>query len=488
MFNRWNERRITTKPIRIIPAVETYINQPLVEDCSEFFGIGFDLREIDTDLQALNTVAHTEELQNEIVSSSDDIETDTDSITDTEFPSSAVIEKTLLIAHDYTRLVEDILQLGDNMKFNVNYTTLLKSSLCLLANSSNSNQLESTLKSYRLMAIPDSSHDPFEVFCRAIGKDGQENIASLPSAWLLDGSIDPNALRGLVMTELLQNEEVYVQFVLSIKSTFANEVGMLKVVNRGISSNLVNCIPLAICNLLRIQVVIFTGMLNVPVIPLSPSQPAIFVHPVYIAYDGHFLQVDKLITQKYSCEALVEQALSSPAFSNQSACRCGKGGSKNKVSCNTTRCKCVVNGRSCEKCNCSNCGNIFGKRDCLSKTPLGKPTPRKRRRHELTSESKTNHAFLVESKEMLPLSKWSVYENITLIELTRALFSDKTFDIEILCSILTNIDIYTLPIPRTFTIRNRSEISKQVFRAIANDNAYQILLKEQLRMNVLNTN
>ena len=101
----------------------------------------------------------------------------------------------------------------------------------------------------------------------------------------------------------------------------------------------------------------------------------------------------------------------------------------------------------------------------------------------MSTEMKTNIEFLKQSRQKIPVEQWSLYEKMVLIELTRTLFSDETFNIESLCDILSNTAKYHFPHQRTITSRSRSEISKQILHAISQDNAYQILLKEQLRIN-----
>ena len=219
-----------------------------------------------------------------------------------------------------------------------------------------------------------------------------------------------------------------------------------------------------------------------PVIPLSPKHTALFNKPIYIVYDHQqrykFIQVVKR-TKRF----VEEQPESFLPTTASSPCRCGKGAKKEGSSCTTTRCKCFLKQRPCKDCNCSNCDNLFGKRE-LQENNSFKPISRKRRRHETTSQAKTNIDYLMETnKTHLPASKWSVFEQIVLVELSRTLFNNETFDIDLLCSVITNINKYNIPNKRTFVTRSKNEISKQVFYAIAVDNAYQKLLREQLRMN-----
>ena len=412
------------------------------------------------------------------------------------------IEETLCRAEDYTRLSEHILQLGDNLRFNVNHVTLLKSSLCLLScdfsekYSRDASGLENTLQVYKMETLQqDADHCPFYTFSYEIENYMEREMLNADEIqfWkslnlIQNGSVDPAVLHRLVISELFENELEYASFRLTSKTAFEHEVSMLEA-DRNNCSNIVNCIPLAICNILRIQIVLFTGMLNAPVIPLSPKLTALFQQPIHIAYDhrqhNKFIRVVRRAPSTGDEKALVKEETESPLVTNTlQPCRCGKGASKGNESCTSIRCKCFANKQSCKGCRCGNCKNQYGKRELLKDGKPGKPIPRKRRHHETTSQSKTNLAYLMESdKDLLATSKWSIYEQIVLVELSRTLFSNETFDIDMLCSIVANINSYSVPHERTFTTRSKNEISKQVFYAIAVDNTYQKLLKEQLRMN-----
>ena len=78
--------------------------------------------------------------------------------------------------------------------------------------------------------------------------------------------------------------------------------------------------------------------------------------------------------------------------------------------------------------------------------------------------------------------RWGLFEQVLILELTRVAFEDKEFDIDELCCIISKLGQARLK-DAGIHLRGTKEISKQVFLAIATDNAYQKLLKEQLRMN-----
>ena len=487
MLFRWNERRLSSNKIRVIPAVETYVKHDQDEvHNEEFFGIGFEphdfkINQDSSDNESLNFDLPTELEDN---SSCSETEMYYASLSEEESPSSDIIETAFHRADDYTRVSEHIMQTGENIRFNPNHTALLKSSLCLLSKAKNEIEFTNTLNAYKLAALPHSNNCPFQVFSQVLRKavlkeTNDQNIQNHRLAQLLSNDgIDPTALHSLIITELYKNEKEYSRFILSPKFLFREEVMLLKEDSTH-SSEIVNCIPLAICNLLQIPIVIFTGMLHIPIVPLSPVQPA-YYQPVSVGYNGHFVELQKHTTNDKNEIILTLPTTSSTT--DQTPCRCGRGATKSKESCKTIRCKCVGNGKSCDKCNCLNCGNIFGRKEVQENTS-GKPVPRKRRRQEMSTEMKTNVEFLKESREKIPVEQWSLYEKMVLIELTRTLFGDETFNIESLCNILSNTDGYRFPHQRTITSRSRSEISKQIFHAISQDNAYQILLTEQLRIN-----
>ena len=252
-----------------------------------------------------------------------------------------------------------------------------------------------------------------------------------------------------------------------------------------VTSELLNCVPLALSNIFCIPVIIFSGMLNIPIIPLVPSVPVISTQPVYIAYDGGVEQFFRIRRVEDDLPSAIPANNSVPSVSpaKPKPCRCGNGASKqkNSASCIGTRCKCSASGNSCENCLCLNCGNPFGKREIKSNS--GRTTPRKRRKHS-KGHHPTDLQFVSKSTEEMPCWNWDLYEKILLLELTRDSLENGDLDLIGLSDILTKLRQGQLKdkLPHN---RNVEEVRKQILGAVGVDSAFQILLKEQSVANEL---
>lgn len=64
------------------------------------------------------------------------------------------------------------------------------------------------------------------------------------------------------------------------------------------AAELGNSMPLAASNALRIPIVVFTSMLNFPVLPVSPREIVLSENPIFLTYDmnyaGHYDAVDSI--------------------------------------------------------------------------------------------------------------------------------------------------------------------------------------------------
>ena len=101
-------------------------------------------------------------------------------------------------------------------------------------------------------------------------------------------------------------------------------------------------------------------------------------------------------------------------------CRCGEGKKRSSdyISCRDevgqrkTKCPCFIQGSSCnKKCRCFNCGNGFGKKDCL--------TPVKRRAKKITSslpsaKRKRGYDYLNEAGFEVKQGSWTTLETCIL--------------------------------------------------------------------------
>ena len=125
-----------------------------------------------------------------------------------KMPDTAM-EDIIHSAEAYVNLVEYIQHLGNNVRFNVNYVTLLKSSLCLLAGDcqvESFNNLNDTLLAYKLTVASSDNDGLFSVFSSEY-VSSQKDDSQFPS-------LKSSSLRDLVVNELRVHEEEYMLYLL----------------------------------------------------------------------------------------------------------------------------------------------------------------------------------------------------------------------------------------------------------------------------------
>lgn len=138
---------------------------------------------------------------------------------------------------------------------------------------------------------------------------------------------------------------------------------------------------LAISNVLRVPLILFTFIENLSVVTITPRVDVSGGEPILLAFNqfgnGHYDPVVLVSHPNIDVIDNGESAESAPLGDTMSKqCRCGRGRDRKyreKIPCtnkqmddnNKTRaskCVCLKNKRSCENCQCINCGNPYGKR------------------------------------------------------------------------------------------------------------------------------
>ena len=162
-------------------------------------------------------------------------------------------------------------------------------------------------------------------------------LDALNDAWTSElessfGQLDSLSLRKLVTEELDGKREFYSKFLLN--ETITDQLLLSLCETMTVTSELLNCVPLALSNIFCIPVIIFSGMLNIPIIPLVPSVPVISTQPVYIAYDGGVEQFFRIRRVEDDLPSAIPANNSVPSVSpaKPKPCRCGNGASKQKNS------------------------------------------------------------------------------------------------------------------------------------------------------------
>ena len=395
---RWNEKRLAPSRSRIIPNVEQYVQSLDGVGCSEYFGLGFRIQELPvSEIDSSNC-------NSEVILDGDSTVCDDDGETEDDLPaeeediviSKEQIERAVIRVDNIVSITNHILHLGENLRFNTNYVTLLKSALCLLACQENRpsaetmSNLAANLTAYKLEIVSSTDNCLFTVMRNALSEVWTDELQAA------FGQLDSLPLQKIVAQELRGDQDGYSQLMLNKQASFSEIVQ----IESATTSELIHCVPLALCNYLRIPVIIFTGMLNFPLIPLVPSVPVVSTQPMYIGFDSAGVQFLHIRREQHvrNHQANMMLNVSAPDASAK-PCRCGAGASKakDKSSCVGIRCKCAQAGNSCRDCHCLNCANPFGQREDKSAN-TGPVTPRKRRRHS-KAYHQTDLQFVTQSRE-----------------------------------------------------------------------------------------
>ena len=258
-------------------------------------------------------------------------------------------------------------------------------------------------------------------------------------------------LRTLMVSELLENREVYEGYITNDSVEYEEQVNNFK--QLGVYCGEVgNVMALSLANVLRVNIVLFTSMENFPLIPISPFQKICTQQTLYLAFNhlgsGHYDPVVEVANTPdtghnpiASCEQTRE---SSPSSKNKETkrCACGRGAAKkrklqpegdpinitSKAFCfqvpgeRRTLCPCYRAFKACSAlCRCFNCCNSIGKRpDCSQK----KSQPRKRENHVLQNVETNSLKFMQEKEESPVEPKWTKLEHI-LVEVIEDLLIEK---------------------------------------------------------------
>lgn len=179
-------------------------------------------------------------------------------------------------------------------------------------------------------------------------------------------------LRRVIVDEWLENRGHYEPFLTSGQNYISEVMAFLQ--DGHFAAELGNSMPLAASNALRIPIVVFTSILNFPVLPLSPRESVLSENPIFLAYDmnyaGHYDAVDSI-----SQLNMAQEVCKPPSTQNTTPSRpesipqvsCDEEGAKRKkeggMSCHEYRsgCKCFQNVLGCnDNYQCINCCNPRG--------------------------------------------------------------------------------------------------------------------------------
>lgn len=192
-----------------------------------------------------------------------------------------------------------------------------------------------------------------------------------------------------------------------------------------------NMLGLAMSQALRLNVIVFTSLEHMPVVPISPLLPCLASKALLVGYNvammGQYYIIEVI---QYSNEASspnninvdTGEDITIPKETHPGHCACGRGGAKKdgREFCkpveneNKNRCKCYsINNRGCtHKCKCINCGNPYGSSLLAKKTYTQSKVPRNRPKQKFQeARSNTTSLGFLTSIGFSPNTGWTDTEN-----------------------------------------------------------------------------
>ena len=216
------------------------------------------------------------------------------------------------------------------------------------------------------------------------------------------------ALRLLTVQEWIQNRSDYEHFVTT--DDFDKEVERFK--NQGyFTGELGNVMTLAMSNVLRMPIIIFSSLENYPVIPVLPRHQLKNITPLYICFNGagcgHYDFVSLTLMGSSAQETATSHLKETERKEVSCSCGVNKNGTHWQNICNneagaySSRCKCLKARIGCGRnCRCKGCCNPYGSRQ---KQVTVDCSPRKRQKFDFQKSTRSTSTkskdFLVQKGE-----------------------------------------------------------------------------------------
>ena len=392
---------------------------------------------------------------------------------------------------------------GDFEKFHPRILMFAKSSLSLLSSghlqsNQESSGLDDALANYNLrrVPIPPNGNCFFLTVAHALLNDiipnqsvSSEVLSHLATLGLMrnsDLSSIAGKLRTLIVEKWVANSDEYKPFLTHEQAV---EVEAKLFLDDGhFASELGNSMPLAMANVLKLPMVVFSQMENVPVLPVSP-RVSIQCMPIFVAFDvsgpGHYDAVAQVpVTSANQEGEILLSNNDQDKLNKSSCCRCGQGAKKKQqtvTSCDKfkSRCKCFQSVKGCsDKCQCFGCKNPYGERIQLEETSQNTAGTRKRRAHGLTTECKSGKEFMVKRPCTVSTGRWTFLEELIVIQLLQSQLFNDDIDMTVIhvqyLSLVDGVDIH----PKTL-----EQIMQKVVSYLNDNEVFKTLFKEQIRLN-----
>ena len=192
-----------------------------------------------------------------------------------------------------------------------------------------------------------------------------------------------------------------------------------------------NVLGIALSQILRLNIVFFTSMDHIPVVPVTPLLPCVATKAIFLGYSigqpGLYHSVVSLENVNQTIPPHVTSTSTSANSTKEQVpehCSCGRGSAKKdgRRFChqvpngNKSRCKCYTKMAGCSyRCKCVDCGNPYGSSQTAKKTYTLSTASRYRPKQKLqeVKESSSSLEYLMK-QGLTPATGWSEIESFTL--------------------------------------------------------------------------
>lgn len=455
---RWNEKRMSEKVGSCHSAVPAPVTkyQDLSVNQEEVFGTGVFQNPnslSDDDLED-GTEVNARQNDSTADSSSEEEDYGTDDDNNVMITKEDTYHRVLEYAMYMKSLAQDLQAKCDAPTMKVNVTQCVGRSLLLFSSRARysrpdaeecDERLTSVLNAFEFQQLPMPGDGDCFLHCISITLScfltrNQENsnlityLKSIGISTEMSNEDKINVLRQLIVQEFTgPNRHLYEPFMIT-STTDSYDTEAQKFLQQGhYDSELGNCVPLAMSNILQIPLVIFTSMENYPITQVIPRTRVLSEVPIYLAYNhgdsGHYNLVVE-VTRTQSNSATTEATGKEPdkhlqvevdvPSQHEAGCSCGRGnagktGKSEFCKYYKSRCPCFRNLRSCnDKCSCRSCANPFGSK-AQEKGTFG-PLPRKRQKQDLQQDIKQTDKGYMEKKTEEPIATSWFEDELYVIE------------------------------------------------------------------------
>lgn len=455
---RWNERRMSENAGSCHSAVPAPVTkyQDLSVNQEEVFGTGVLQNPNSISEDDLEDGVEVNATQNDSSTdnSSDEEDCGTDDDNNVMISKEDTYHRVLEYAMYMKSLARDLQSKCDAPTLKVNLTQCVGRSLLLFSTRASysrpdaeecDERLTSVLNAFEFQQLPMPGDGDCFLHCISITlrsfltrtQDNSNLITHLKTIGInteMSNEDKINVLRQLIVQEFTgPNRHLYEPFMIT-STTDSYDTEAQKFLQPGhYDSELGNCVPLAMSNILQIPLVIFTSMENYPITQVIPRTRVLSQVPIYLAYNhgdsGHYnLAVEVTRTQSNSATTKAmgkepdkhSQVEVDVPSQHEAGCSCGRGnagktGKSEFCRHYRSRCPCFRNVRSCsEKCSCRSCANPFGTK--TQEKGIFGPLPRKRQKQDLQHDIKQTDKGYMEKKAEEPIATSWFEDELYVIE------------------------------------------------------------------------